>query len=813
MEPLGVTHVMRYAVRSLAKSPVFTTVAIVSLGLALAVNTTLFALVDGLVNPAVPYHDDGRAYTVRYTPAGRNTSSLQERFDAVRRGLQTVDAIVPYYLTPTSIEYENSIEDDLVANAPPELFDVLGVRPEIGRMFNEADTRPGALPVVMISHTMWVRLFHEQPLQKHLRLGVGRGNYEVVGVMPRGMHFPAFDVWLPPGKLVGDSLVKPWGPHALVRTRPGVTQDVLQRDVDLAIAGLNAAVAPRSPVAARLLAFGGGNGGSCFIVIGSCSRFTSGGSPMFAVVATVLLIACANLGTMLLARGMARRREIAIRIALGATKRVIAMQVLTECAIIVVAGVAVGALLTSWAVYLLPHYVTPFIPKIGDMAPTPSWRVFAFVLVIAGVTLTLATALPAWRAAGVDPAEPIKEGAGSTGRIRDRYNPLIIIEVALSTALLMTAALFVIMVVRLSSFDFSYAAKQLQVASLSIRSRDVPSDSAVERFYDDLVVGMKGLPGVRDAATSRDEKPDGGIVFAEEGKSGDHWMNVNRYSAVSPSYFSTLGLPIVDGRDFQPGDRAAATAVVIVDDSAARRLWPGLASPVGRMIKLGTQTSKRPWLRVVGVVRSVELQPRADLDLPPEPRLYVLYGHDRDRDRQLVVRGDGIGGAEGQARLGVAIRHELESAAPRLRPAVRRWLEGYEGRRQGSALFAWMFTAFGLFGLVLCAVGLYGVVAYTVNRRLRELATRVALGAQSRDIARAVLHDCAVTVLAGIGIGAFVAIFATLPLADAMSHVRYELALALVAAEALLFSSAVLACLGPIRRAVRANPVEILRAC
>jgi putative ABC transport system permease protein len=698
------------------------------------------------------------------------------------------------------------LEDALVANAPAELFDVLGVRPEVGRSFNETDTRPGALPVVMISHELWLRFFHEQPLAKHLTLGVGRGNYEVVGVMPRGMHFPANDVWLPPGKLVGDSLMKPFGPIALVRAKVGVTRDSLQRDMDIVFAGLNAAVAPRSPVAVRLLQFTGGTGRN---------RFSNGPNPMFFVVATVLLIACANLGTMLLARGMARRREIAIRIALGASRRAIATQVLIECAIIVAVGVGLGMLLTSWAVYLLPHYATPYAPNIGDMQPTPSWRVFAFAFVIASVTLVLASALPAWRAASVDPAEPIKEGAGSSGRIRDRYNPLIVIEVALSTALLMTAALFILSVVRLSGFDFSYAAKQLQTVDMNLttRKRELP-DSAVERFYDDLVVRVKGLPGVREAATSRAEKPKNGIVFSEEGKDGDHWMNVNNFSIVSPSYLSTLGIPMVDGRDFQPGDRGGASGVVIVDDSAAHRLWPALASPVGRMLKLGPLESNRPWLRVIGVARSVELQPRTDLDLPPEPMLYVLYGHDLERDRQLVVRGDGIGGAEAQARLGVTIRHEIQSVAPWLyTPHVRRWLEGYDGRRQGSAFLASMFTAFGTFGLMLCAVGLYGVIAYTVSRRLRELATRIALGAQPSHIARAVLHDCAVTVLAGIGVGAFLALGVTVPFADTMFNLRYELAVALIAAETLLVGASVLACLGPIRQAVRANPVDILRAC
>jgi ABC-type antimicrobial peptide transport system permease subunit len=193
--------------------------------------------------------------------------------------------------------------------------------------------------------------------------------------------------------------------------------------------------------------------------------------------------------------------------------------------------------------------------------------------------------------------------------------------------------------------------------------------------------------------------------------------------------------------------------------------------------------------------------------------IYVVYGHERERDRDLVVRGDGAGGADQQAMLGVTIRHEIEAAAPWMRTRqVRRWLEGYDGTKQGTAFLASLFTAFGGFGLMLCAIGLYGVIAYTVSRRLRELATRIALGAQSRDIVRAVLHDVAVMVLAGIGTGAFLALAATASFADTIFNVRYELAVALAGAESVLFAVAALACLAPLRQAVRANPVEILRA-
>ena len=794
----------RYAIRSLAKNPLFTAVAILSLALALAVNATMFALIDAVAHPAMPYHGADRAVAVRYAPAGRNPSTFAERYDAIRQGFHSAETITSYSLTAASIQSANTVEDQLVATISPELFDILGVRPAVGRKFNAADTTRDALPVAMISYSLWLRLFHEHSLQHHLTLTVGRGNYEVVGVMPRGMHFPVNDVWLPLGKSVSDSAVRPFGPFALIKVAPGANRTSVETEMTVVFAGLNAAFAPQPPVIARLSWF-----------TGRSSTWTLGaaGNVGFLAVASVLLIACANLGAMLLARGMARRRDIAIRIALGASRRAIINQVLSECAVIVGAGVALGLLLTLWAVYVLPHYAAPYVPGIGDLEPVPSWRVFLFAAGAAGTTLVLAGALPAMRAAATDPAEPIKGGCGTSGRLRDRYNALIVVEVALSTSLLTIAALFIIFVSRLAGFDFSYAAKQLQVARLEVRTRDVASDTAVETFYDDLTERMRTLPGVRAAATSRAERPDGPIVFAEEGKGGNHWMNLSGYRVVSPSYLSTLSIPLVDGRNFQSGDRGTETGVVIVDDSAAHRLWPGLSSPVGRMIKLGLRDSRRPWLRVVGVARSVEFSPRSDIGLPPEPEIYVVYGHDRERARDLIIRGDGVGGAQGQAMLGVRIRHAIESAAPLIRTRrVSRWLEGYESKRQFSGFLASLFTAFGAFGLLLCAVGLYGTLAYTVSRRLRELSTRIALGAQSRDVVRVVLHDAAVTVLAGTGIGAFIALAVTRPFADGMFNVRYELALALVGAESILLIVAVLACLGPIRQALRANPVDILRA-
>jgi putative ABC transport system permease protein len=302
-------------------------------------------------------------------------------------------------------------------------------------------------------------------------------------------------------------------------------------------------------------------------------------------------------------------------------------------------------------------------------------------------------------------------------------------------------------------------------------------------------------------------------VIGEEGKSGDKWMNLSGYSVVSPSFLQTLGIPILRGRDFAPGDATGPAPVAIVDADAAARLWPDVPDPVGRMLKLGAAPSRAPWVRVVGVTPAVEYEPRLDPDLPPEPIVYVVLPNDPMMNRQLVVRATSESGARGRQRLAVLVRRDLQVVMPTAGAiTVTSWLQDYEGRRQEQAFMASLFGAFAAFGLALCAVGLYGVLAYTVSRREREFAVRIALGARRRDVARLVVHDAAVTALAGVGLGAFVALFVTRTVSDSVGTIPYADVTALVAAEAALFLVALAASLGPVRRAAAANPVEILRA-
>jgi len=793
---------LRYALRSLGKSPGFVAAAVLSLGLALALNTATFALVDAVRHPPMLFANPDRIAVASFFGGGKRPPSFDERTRAVREGFRGYAAFSTYTLVPTTVETETSVENQYVIAIDPGFFELFGVKPIAGRTF--ATTEGSAEQPVVISYVLWQRLFAGRALATGLSLGIGHGRYIVVGVMPRGMHFPIdAQAWIPRLSVVADTSVRKLGPFPLLRLQPQVTHEAARAQLDLIAARLTMASAERLPLAARLT------------VIGNSGRYREPFPSILTItVVVVLIIACANLGAMMLARGVARRRETAIRIAIGATRTVVVRQVLTECAVLIGGGAALGMLLTLWSLRLLPHFVTPYMPAVGDIAPVPSWRVFAFVLAVAVAMLIAAGVVPAARAATTDPAEPMKDGSGTiTSRLRDRYNPLVVVEVALSTALLMACGMFVIYVIKLSSFEFRFAAKRLVVADVEARTTTKRDADDVGRLYESLLSRVRELPGARAVATRRGGVPEGSIVLSEEGRSGERWMNLGAYSVVSPDYLRTLGIPIAKGRDFDSGDATGQLPVVIVDDSAAKRLWPDVASPVGHMIKLGRKTSSQPWMRVVGVSRSTELRRRNDWELPPDPSIYVVWPNDQTRERDLFVQSDDAHGGVGRASIVVAVRRAIAAERPAIRSSnVYPYLERFEQEQSASELMAWLFAALGGFGLTLCAVGLYGILSYSVRRRLREYAVRIALGARSHDVVSLVVHDVAVTALAGIGIGAFVALWLTHSLSDAVHGVPYADAIALVCAEAVLLLVAAAACLGPLRQATTADPVEILRA-
>jgi predicted permease len=785
----------RQNIRALARAPAFSVVAMLSLGLAIAVNTTLYAFIDTLVHPYAPYAESDRVFTIHSMGADRAHPLLEsERQQAVTDGTQAAEQKGLFFTWSSMVAIGDHAEDRVVVAGTPNLFRVLGVRPLVGRSIEgRHDFESGAV----ISYALWTAWYQRRPLDT-LTIAVGSARYNVVGVMPPGVHFPqSTSVWLAISDANTEIRSKSLASSAVIRMRPGGSPAAIRRDVNRAFE--------------RLAQSHGGVAMSAMVV-----PLRGSNIPLSAYVLTmgtgalVLLIACANLGTMLLARGVARRRQVAIRVALGASRRAIIADVLRECSLLAVGGLAVGLLLTYWSMHALPHWVSSQAPQLGDIARSPSGRVVGFACALGIAIVGVAGSLPALRASRSDPASALKDGMQGTERSRDRYNPLLIVEVALSNGLLTTACLFAFAAHSLVNFHFSYYADRLIVSRLEAPGADMPVET-LEQFFSDALTRLKGLRGVEEVASRSVITPEKRVIVAENGLSGNRWINLSQVTMVSPEYLRTLGVAIEQGRDFEAGDRDVSHGVAIVDEMAARQLWPN-ATPVGRQLKLGPAESSQPWLRVVGVARRTEIGPRNDPDLPPEPDVYFVRSDASIRERQVVVRM-GSGDPKQLTRMEMSIGRKLQELSPSAgSPRVNKWLEAYHNSVTRTTFLAFTFATFGAFGLGLCALGFFGATAYTVNRRTSEFALRVTLGAKPIDLVFIVLHDAAVVVLAGLGVGALATLWVMRTARDAVLNAGVHLAAAVAISEAVLIIVACGACFWPLIRAVRVNPSDALRA-
>lgn len=784
---------LRLAFRSLARRPLFATVAIASLGIALALNTTMFGLVDAILHPPVPYPDPERLYAVRWRGGDPRADVPPEvRYRALKEGLPGAAGIAGASPRAVPCEVDGVVVSEWVARVTPEYFRVVGVAPLHGRTFGPGSA---AAREAIVEFALWRRAFGERPLSSGLTITIGEQPFTVVGVMPPGMRLGAGGVWIPDGS---DEV--PMGRmEAMVRVRPGVTRERFNAELALVARRIDVlSGVPDRPWAAWAFS----------IADEQRPRLDGFQKFLLAVVGGVLAIACANLATLLLARGAARRRELAVRQAIGATRWGVAREVLAECGVIAFGGAALGLLLTRWAMTLVPHWAPAHVPQLGEFVPGISWRVFAFALLVALVVMVAAGVLPALHASRVPPAEPLKDGAGTTRRRRERWSGLVVAEVALSTMLLMFAALLVMGSWRMARFEFGFDAQRLIAASVSLPRDRVLAPGERARLREEVATRLRAIPGVRDAASWRQSGPDGPIVMGENGRAGEKWVNVRWHKVVSPSFLHTMGIPVVQGRDFADGDASGPDPVVIVDHVTARRLWPDVPSAVGRMIKLGDERSAAPWLRVVGVAQRLGRAPDTPGHAPDDPQIYVVEPRDSAGPGQYVIST-----TTRDARMVSTIRRELRrTVGPARWISASAWSAQFDETLRWTGFLAMLFTALSAFALVLCAVGLYGVLAYTVSQRLREFAIRIALGARSPAVARLVVRDASVMALAGIGIGALCALGATFGLATEYLDIRYAHARALVAAEAVLLLVATAAAWAPVRRGMRADPASMLQA-
>ena len=786
---------LRYALRSLRRSPGFVAIAVVSLAFGLGLATTMFSLLDAVRHPAMPYRDPARLWTIGWRYDLHLPIKSFDVLRAVRDETRSFRGVLPVTTDRRTLQVGGETEQVRVAKLPARALAVLGVRPELGRALTDADADQN---VAVVSHDVWRQYFAGRRFVQGATIALDGQIYAVAGVMPRGMAFGyGSDVWLAMSAASERSGAGLGSVFGVIRLEPRITPAVA--DTELAVLARSLTV--RYHAQSGPFSIGGGP------MRVYPDQLSGVDVAMLGASLAVLLIVCVNLANLMLARGLAKRRELALRLAIGASRAAVVRQMFAECAVITAAGAVLGAAASIWGAEILPTRVARSTWWLGIVEPQLSWRVFALALLAAVASAVVFGLLPAIRVArSVSLDEPLKDGAGTTGRVRHRYSALVISEVGLSLVLLMQAGLLVRSVHKLAVFEFNFPTRHLLSGWAQARLADARTPADRLRFQQSVLGAARGVTGVLDAATVGDAPAPGAAITAELSGDSNRVLTMMYYPVVSPGYLRTMGLPIVNGRDFTDGD-LAGNGAVILNTTAAAHLYPH-ESAVGHMIKLGGANSGAAWVPVVGVSRAAVSR---SLDDPStawlNPEIYVVRAADADRRLTVMVRtaGDDRG-------IALALTRAVKTLNPQFFGGFGSYLSDYETTLLAHRMLADLFVTMAAFALALAAVGVYGVLAYAVSRRLREFAVRIALGAQREDMLRLVLHDGLVMALAGTGIGAFAAMAAAGTVSMALAGVYPTDAITLVAVEAILVAVSMAACLAPAFRAMRADPIAILRA-
>lgn len=776
---------LRYAWRSLAKSPGFVAVAILALGVGLGLSTTMFAVMDTLVNPHSPYRDAGSLFSIRPYFGRRTPMTSAELYRYLRDNTRSFEAVVPvaWRSNATTIQRDGGAPVQVFPmQVEPRWFTVTGVVPQIGRPFTASDGDN----VIIVSLDMWRGLFGGRRSLDSARVTLGDRTMTIIGVMPRG--FSAYQAWvpLPPGV---DSTNSTASVVPYVRLRSGVTREQAEAE----LAGLAERLTQRFDARQSPFKFNLGQ------VVRQREELSDIHKAMVGSALAVLLIACVNLAHLMLTRGLAKRRELALRMALGASRGAVVRQMFTECLLITAGGAALGGLIAYWGADLLQNRMPTEITWVGLVRPVLSWRVFALGAGAAAASAILFGLVPAVRVAfALSLDEPMKDDAGTTtGRIRYRYNPLVIVEVALALVLMMGGGLLLRTVHTLREESAGINEDTLWRGFVYARR-----DSTSARPSRETILSViRGTPGVRDVGAFSYIRSRGSAIIGEQTEDSTHTISMPLYMAVSPSYLGVMGLPILRGRGFLPGD-GTGRAVAIVDALAAQRLYPG-GEAVGRMVKLGSAASDGPWVPIVGVARS-PMEREGDERYVPQPAIWVAMPDSVD-GRMFAIRT-----ASKDPAISATVAGRLQQLGTGAQ--IMAWDYAHRNEIISRTFLARVFVAMGSVALGLAALGLYGVLAYAVTRRMREFAVRVALGANPRMLLKMVLYDGFVMLLAGIGVGAFVALMASRMLDAVLISVLPSDVVSLVYCEIILITVGLAAAAGPALRASRADPMEILRA-
>jgi putative ABC transport system permease protein len=790
---------IRFAVRSLAKSKLFTAVALLSLALGIGANVTVFSLVNAIALKPLPFAEpdalvDVHEWSATKLCSGCAVGTSVPTFMDWRADARSFTALGAYIERPFNVSGTESAERIGGALVSAETFDILGVHPTLGRGFRSEDDRVGATPVVVLSDGIWTRRYAADRRIIGQTIRVNGIAHVVIGVMPPRFRFPEFaELWVPFTPNANSTARDQRDFGVVARLKPGISL----ANADGEMMRIGKALAEKYPdtqkewtsrVTSLRSEFAGVEKSIYTVMLGA--------------VGFVLLIVCANLAGLLLARGAQRQKEIAIRLALGATRTQIVRHLLTEAVLLSCAGGALGILVAGWGVDLTAQSFRGQIPAWINLSPDK--RVLVFSLAISIVTGLLFGLLPALRASTPNVHIALKEGSVTVKRSHLR-GLLVIGELALALILLAGAGDLMKSFLRISGRPSGTDERGLLAGNLEFLDAMYRDPNAVRSAAHDILARARRIPGATSAAIDRTDFIAGfgghdETIQAEGLTSVPAGVSPRFYHVVTPDYFATVRLPVITGRAFTTADRAGAERVALFNKHSAERLWPG-ASAIGKHIKLGSADSL-PWITIVGIVGDVAERGRA------RDYAYVPFDQTPGGPVTLLVRANDV-----PLKLISGVRAAVREVDQDL-PIVG--LQSVDQQHNDNfspyKVYAMSMAVFAAFAIVLAAIGLYGVIAYNTAQRTREIGVRIALGADTKHVLALVGGQGSRLVVAGVvlGLGGSVLVLRVI---QSMLFGASPIDLPIFAAvSALLAAVALIAVWIPARRATRIDPMEALRA-
>ena len=810
----GISQDVRIAVRGLARNRVFALVAIVSLALGIGANTTIFSLVNALLLRPVPVREPSRLVTL-FTVDAHNPGLWLNSYPNYRdyRDRNTVFSSLAITSTVSvNLSGHGDARRVMTQLVSANYFQTLGVSPMIGRAFlSEEDRTAGAAAVAVIGYDLWQRLYSSGRNITTQSITLNRRAYQIVGVMPRGFHgldaMYSAEVWVPfamyaqlhpypqfitQRRFLGESVVG--------RLMPGVSREQAEASMQAIAAGLERQYPVENPRRrVKLLPVDEATINPNAVR----PRMAKAGSVLLIISGLVLLIACANVANLLLVKASGRKREIAVRLAIGAGRWRLVRQLVAENVLLSLVGGVLGLVLAQYSRGLL-WAIRPTTFKYAAALPGLDWRVLAYTLLISLATGAVFGLAPALGSTRGDLTTDLKERTGEPAYAAGFWNlrsVLVVAQVAFSVVALVGAGLFVRSLASASSFDPGFDAAH--VAAIDFNMGDVAYDEARGRQFRRLALQTAAsVPGVDSASMSQDPFFTVSLQrFALLGGRDNQGSGRPTLTTLTwPGYFQTARIPVLHGRDFTLADDPKAAHVAVINETAATRFWPG-EDPLGKTIAFVGDPAPA---QVIGVVRSVCYGGIGD---PPKPVIYLPM---EQYYRPVVVISIHTTGDPDAAA--AAVRRELQKLEPNLPLDAKSARTSMASLLWAQRILASLLGAFGCLALALAVVGIYGVVSYTVTLRSREIGVRMALGATEGDVHRMILRQGVRLVAVGLAVGTTFALITSRLVAKLLLVVSPRDLTTFVLVPALLTLVAIAACWFPALRAARTDPAVALRA-